>query len=97
MRIVPHIAFVCVLIPARTRAILSEYSDGLLDECYCLDYGVEDRDYCEQVNRAGMQVAVHDGCFVDHSKLVSSFRGDPKQPKSFAQNYALFKAKWGIA
>ncbi len=126
LRIVPHIAFVCVMLPARTRERLAQFvgvvaedpraviddngeqigydvkvkqvfSGGLLDERYCLDYGVEDRDYCEQINRAGLKVAVHDGCFVDHGKLVSSFRGDPKQPKSFARNYALFKAKWGIS
>ena len=90
LREVPHIAFVCVLIPRRTIDLV-----GLLDERYCIDYGVEDRDYCEAVTRAGLKVGVHDGCFVNHSSLVSSFRGDPHTPKSFARNYALFKEKWG--
>lgn len=92
LREVPHIAFVCVLIPRRTIEQI-----GLLDERYCLDYGVEDRDYCEAVTRAGLKVGVHDGCFVDHGSLVSTFRGDPKMPKSFARNYQLFKEKWGTA
>jgi GT2 family glycosyltransferase len=92
LRIVPHIAFVCVLIPRRTIEAV-----GLLDERYCLDYGVEDRDYCEAVTRAGLKVAVHDGCFVDHGSLTSTFRGDPRAPKRFDKNYALFKEKWGIA
>ena len=73
------------------------FSGGLLDERYCLDYGVEDRDYCEQVRAAGLKVGVHDGCYVDHGSLVSTFRGDPKTPKSFQQNLALFKAKWGLS
>ena len=88
LREVPHIAFVCVYIPRRTIEQV-----GLLDERYCLDYGVDDRDYCEAVTRAGLKVGVHDGCYVDHGSLTSSFRGDPKTPKSFAQNYALFRAK----
>lgn len=88
LREVPHIAFVCVYIPRRTIEQV-----GLLDERYCLDYGVDDRDYCEAVRRAGLKVGVHDHCFVDHGSLTSSFRGDPKTPKSFAQNYALFLAK----
>jgi GT2 family glycosyltransferase len=101
VRIVPHIAFVCVLIPYRTRNALSLYSngrgmtDGLLDERYCLDYGVEDADYCEQVTRAGLKVAVHDGCYVDHGSLTSTYRGDPRAAKSFAQNYRLLMEKWG--
>ena len=90
LRIVPHFAFVCVLIPRRTLNVV-----GLLDERYCLDYGCEDRDYCEAVNQAGLKCAVDDGCFVDHSKLVSTFRGDPRAPKSYAQNWGLFVKKWG--
>jgi GT2 family glycosyltransferase len=67
---------------------------GYLDERYCLDYGVEDRDYCEAVNRAGLKVGVSDWCYVDHGSLTSSFRGDPKAPRSFARNLELFKQKW---
>lgn len=91
LRQVPHIAFVCVLIPFRTIKQI-----GYLDERYCLDYGVEDRDYCEAVNRAGLKVGVYDHCFVDHASLQSSFRGDPHAGRTFHQNYALFKEKWGI-
>ena len=92
LREVPHIAFVCVLIPRRTIDRI-----GLLDERYCLDYGVEDLDYCEATRRAGLKVGVFDHCYVDHSSLTSSFRGDPSAPRSFARNKALFDAKWGIA
>jgi GT2 family glycosyltransferase len=90
LRAVPHFAFVCVFIP---RSTIDKV--GLLDERYCVDYGVEDRDYCEAVKRSGLLCAVDDGCFVDHSKLVSTFRGDPWAPKSYAQNWALFVKKWG--
>jgi GT2 family glycosyltransferase len=90
LRVVPHFAFVCVFIPRTTIERV-----GLLDERYCLDYGVEDRDYCEAVRRAGLKCGVYDRCFVDHSKLTSSFRGDPHTPRSFARNWQLFQEKWG--
>ena len=90
LREVKHCAFVCVYIPRETIRRV-----GLLDERYCLDYGVEDRDYCEAVRRAGMKIGVYDFCFVDHGKLHSTFRGDPKAPARFDKNLALFKQKWG--
>ena len=89
LREVPHIAFVCVLIPRRTIDRV-----GLLDERYCLDYGVEDLDYCEASRRARLKVGVFDHCYVDHGSLTSSFRGNPANPRSFARNKALFDAKW---
>lgn len=89
LREVPHCAFVCVLIPRRTIKQV-----GLLDERYCLDYGVEDRDYCEMVRAAGLKVGVYDFCYVDHSKLTSTYRGDPRAGKDFSQNKALFHQKW---
>jgi len=91
LRPVHHIAFVCVLIPRRTIDAI-----GPLDERYCIDYGVEDRDYCEMITRAGLKVGVHDGCYVDHSKLTSSFRGAPMAPGRSAQNRALFLAKFNL-
>ena len=104
-RVVEHFAFICVLIPYATRKwlkvppVLEEqdhlFTGGYLDERYCIDYGVEDRDYCEQVRAAGLRCVVHDGCYVDHSRLVSTFRGDPRAGRSFAQNWGLFKQKWG--
>lgn len=92
LRAVPHFAFACVYIPRRTIERI-----GMLDERYCIDYGVEDRDYCESVNRAGLKCCVYDNCFVDHGSLVSSFRGDPRTPRGFAQNLKLFEAKWGLS
>jgi GT2 family glycosyltransferase len=87
-----HVAFVCVWISRRAWERI-----GTLDERYCLDYGVEDRDYCHRVNEAGMRVGVYDFCFVDHACLHSSFRGDPTQGRSFERNLALFREKWGVA
>jgi GT2 family glycosyltransferase len=92
LREVPHFAFVCVLIPQKTiRAV------GLLDERYCLDYGVEDRDYCEQVRRKGLKCGVFDDCFVDHSKLRSTFRGQPLASRSYARNWQLYLDKWSLS
>ena len=90
LRSVGHIAFVCVAIPRRT---INEF--GGLDERYCLDYGCEDRDYCEAIVRSGKLVGVIDDCFVNHSKLTSSFRGSAAGQTSFAKNYKLLIEKWG--
>lgn len=92
LRPVHHIAFMCVLIPRRTIDKI-----GKLDERYCIDYGVEDRDYCEMISRAGLKVGVHDGCFVDHSLLTSSFRGRPMSPGRSDKNRALFLKKFGLS
>jgi hypothetical protein len=89
LRNVTHIAFMCVLIPRRTIDRI-----GMLDERYCLDYGVEDRDYCEMITRAGLWVGVHDSCFVNHSSLVSSYRGRPMAPGRSDKNRALFLEKF---
>jgi GT2 family glycosyltransferase len=91
LREVSFFAFVCVLI---RRTTINRV--GLLDERYCIDYGVEDNDYCEAVKRAGLKCAVYDHCFVDHSSLISTYRGDPHGYRSFAQNQKLFCEKWGI-
>jgi GT2 family glycosyltransferase len=90
LREVPHIAFVAVLIPTWTLELV-----GLMDERYCLDYGCDDADYCETVALKELKVGVHDGCYVDHGSLRSSFRGDPKAPGNFRQNLGLLMQKWG--
>lgn len=101
LRQVPDLAFICVYIPRRTIDHLAElgktddrFGHGMLDERYRIDYGVEDRDYCEAVTRAGLKCGVHDACYVDHGSLHSSFRGAPRAPRSFQKNLALFKEKW---
>lgn len=91
MREVEHFAFVCVYIPRRTIDRI-----GFLDERYCLDYGVEDRDYCQACLTVGLKVGVYDFCYVDHGSLTSSFRGEPETPRSFQRNLGLFNAKWGL-
>lgn len=89
-RYVDTLPYICVYIPRTTFERV-----GLLDERYDRDYGVEDLDHVTAMQRAGLKVAILYDVFVDHGSLRSSFRDDPKQPKSFAKNYALFKAKWG--
>jgi GT2 family glycosyltransferase len=91
LREVHHIAFMCVLIPRRTIDKI-----GMLDERYCIDYGVEDRDYCKRITLAGMKIGVHDGCFVDHASLTSSFRGNPLIPGKSNQNRALYMKKFNL-
>jgi hypothetical protein len=91
LREATHAAFVCALIPRDTWEQV-----GPLDERYCLDYGVEDRDYCHRVSNAGLKVGIYDFCFVDHGYLVSTYRGDPRASRDFSQNYRLFQEKWGL-
>ena len=89
LRMVPHLAFVCVYIP---RSTLNRDDIGYLDERYIC--GSEDRDYCQAVNAAKMLVGVHDGCYVDHGSLVSTVRG-PGGSGYDSKGAETFAAKWG--
>jgi hypothetical protein len=68
----PHLAFVCVYIPARTLRRV-----GLLDERYT-EYGSEDRDYCRRALAAEYALGVTHLCSVRHGfgrhRASSSFR-----------------------
>jgi len=103
VRIVDHFAFVCVFIPYETRRFLYTagrscsgiFTGGFLDERFDQGYGSEDRDYCEQIKAVGLKCAVHDGCFVNHSSLRSSFRGDPTAAGDIWANNKVLCEKWG--
>ncbi len=84
------ICFICCMI---TRACWQQV--GTLDENYCLDYGVEDGDYCYRARKAGFKLGIVDKCYVDHTTLTSTFRGNGH--RSFEQNKKLFEEKWGFA
>jgi GT2 family glycosyltransferase len=82
-----NVPFVCAFIPRRTIEMV-----GYLDEAFTA-YGYEDDDMCERVRRAGLKIGIHDGCFLDHGSLHSSYRGKSKQnPKE--TNEELYKRKW---
>lgn len=85
----PTVAFVCVLIPAATIARV-----GLLDERFEA-YGWEDVDYCRRVHDAGLKIAIDDRCFVDHGRLTSTFRGDPRAAGSIEPGKRIYLDKWG--
>jgi GT2 family glycosyltransferase len=85
----PAVAFVCVLIPGRTLETV-----GLLDERFTA-YGWEDTDYCRRVHDAGLRIGIFDGCFVDHSKLTSTFRGQPRDPGPIEEGRRIYIEKWG--
>lgn len=64
----------------------------MLDETF-VDHGYEDNDYCHRVKQAGLELALHDGCYLDHGRLHSSYRGKSKlNPKK--TNEELYKRKW---
>jgi GT2 family glycosyltransferase len=83
------VCFIAVLIPARTIETV-----GMLDERFT-GYGHEDDDYCYRVRRAGLKIGIHDGCYVDHGSLRSTFRGDPRQPADLRVGRQIFIEKWG--
>lgn len=83
------VAFVCVYIPRTTIERI-----GLLDERFTA-YGWEDNDYCRRVLQAGLNLGVHDGCYVDHGSLKSTFRGDPKAAGDIRGGAEIYRAKWG--
>lgn len=81
------VCFVAVYIPRRTFDTV-----GLLDERY-VGYGLDDDDYCLRITKAGMKIGIHDGCFVDHASLKSTYRGDGHA--DFHPNLRRFIEKWG--
>lgn len=83
------VCFVAVYIPRTTIERV-----GLLDERY-VAYGFEDDDYCLSVRRAGLKIGIHDGCYVDHGSLKSTFRGDPKARVNLQDGREIFIKKWG--
>lgn len=83
------VAFVCVLIPRRTLNTV-----GLLDERFTA-YGWEDNDYCRRVRQAGLKVGIFDGCFVDHARLKSSYRGAANAAGDIGAGREIYRAKWG--
>lgn len=85
----PVVAFVCVFIPRSTFRRI-----GGLDERFTA-YGWEDNDYCRRVQDAGLRVGVFDGCFVDHSKLKSSFRGGAAKAGDIEPGRRIYMEKWG--
>jgi glycosyltransferase involved in cell wall biosynthesis len=92
VRELPVVAFVAVLILRRTIDAV-----GLLDERF-VTYGGEDVDYCLRVREAGLKVGVSDFCFVDHSKLPSTFRAvHPRNgaPGDITESNRLGREKWG--
>lgn len=82
------VCFVCVYIPRRTIDLV-----GLLDERYT-GYGMDDDDYCFSVRKAGLKIAVLDGCVIDHKSGHSSFRGPAGAGGDFRGNLEIFKRKW---
>lgn len=91
------VAFVCILIPRRTIdtvGFMDERFGGTAPDGRRI-YGYCDNDYCRRVRNAGFKVGVHDGCFVDHGSLRSTFRGDPHASGDISAAQELYLAKWG--
>lgn len=83
------VCFVCVFIPWRTFERV-----GLLDERFTT-YGWEDNDFCRRVQLAGLKLGIHDGVYVDHGSLVSTFRGRPGAGGDIEPGRQIFLEKWG--
>lgn len=80
------LCFICVCIP---RATINAV--GLLDERFTA-YGFDDNDYCKRTLDAGLKLGIYDGCFVDHTSLVSTYRG--KGHLSLAPGQKIYNDKW---
>lgn len=83
------VCFIAVYIPRTTINKI-----GLLDENFT-SYGFEDDDYCLRIRNEGLKIGIWDGCFVDHSKLKSTFRGTPGTGGDLRKGAEIFRAKWG--
>jgi GT2 family glycosyltransferase len=91
------VTFICVLLPRRTIE-----SVGLMDEEFGgftsdgrVIYGFCDDSYCLRVRRTGLKIGIHDGAFVDHATLPSTFRGNPRAPADLDAGREIFIKKWG--
>lgn len=83
------VCFVAAFVPRRTLDQI-----GYLDERFTA-YGFEDDDFCYRVRRAGLKIGIHDGCFVDHASLKSTFRDSPLKPANLDGGRKIFIEKWG--
>lgn len=83
------VCFVAVYIPRTTIETV-----GVLDSRFS-GYGLDDDDFCLRVRKSGLKIGIHDGCYVDHGSLRSTYRGDPQAPADYRPNLELFKQKWG--
>lgn len=83
------ICFICCLIP---KLVWDRV--GPLDEDYCVDYGVEDGDYSYRTRAAGFKLGIVDRCYVDHTTLKSTYRGNGH--RSYEGNKQVFEEKWGF-
>jgi len=94
------VAFICVYIPRRVIDLV-----GLLDERFCVNaggegprgYGCEDDDYCWRVRKAGLKLGIDNDVVVNHTKLRSTFRGDPAHPADVRLHEKVFEDKWGVS
>lgn len=68
---------------------------GPMDPQYCIDYGVEDNDYCYRVAQAGYSLGIYDGCVIEHGVLPSAYRS--QGPRPFTANAKLFEKKHGVS
>lgn len=84
------VCFVAVLVPRRTIDAV-----GLLDERF-VGYGMDDDDYSKRVLNAGLKIGIHDGCFVDHKSLKSTYRSPGGPGGNFVPNLRIFEEKWGV-
>lgn len=83
------LAFVCVYIPRTTIEAV-----GFLDERFTA-YGWEDNSYCREVREADLKLGICDDCFVDHSLLVSTFRGKPEHGVDISEGREIYRSIWG--
>lgn len=99
----PSVAFVCVLLPRRIIDALRKLEttlpqqiegQGPLDERF-LAYGWEDNDCCRRLKILGKSIGIHDGCYVDHGSLHSTFRGQAYASGSIQDGRTIYMKKWG--
>ena len=83
------LCFVCVLVTAQAIEAV-----GLLDERFTA-YGWEDNDFCRRCRLEHLKLGIYDLCFVDHTALFSSFRGDPTASRDIAPGARIYLNKWG--
>jgi len=90
----PESRMLCFMAVLIRNELLSQHNVGLMDERY-VDYGMDDDDYCAEALKRGWRLGVVDDVSVDHTTLVSTYRGQGKGG-DFSKNMTRYIEKWGV-
>lgn len=86
---------VCFVTVYLSRIALDAISN-LQEEEVFTGYGMDDDSACLRLRKTGFRLGIHDGCYMEHGSLASTFRGPSGPGGDFRPNMKIFIAKYGV-